>query len=229
MLKRLRERYEPQLSRLGGSDTAKAAGLAGAMVANNVIALGSDDRVLAPAQRLRVAGRARQLLPDPHRRRAGDAGRDRARRCARPSRRRCGARRDDPKLDQVAAGVHGGDDRPIDPVPPSDRRGGRGQSAMGRGARDPSRLPVSAAVHHARRSPGARRLPVGRHQPGRRAGRPARDRRRARRGRARRHRRVHRNPAVVRRDDVLLRHPPASPARPGAARTSRRPSRSGPT
>ena len=41
MFKRLRERYEPQLSRLGGSDTAKAAGLAGAMVANNVIALGS--------------------------------------------------------------------------------------------------------------------------------------------------------------------------------------------
>jgi O-antigen/teichoic acid export membrane protein len=41
MFTRLRERYEPQLSRLGGSDTAKAAGLAGAMVANNVIALGS--------------------------------------------------------------------------------------------------------------------------------------------------------------------------------------------
>ena len=41
MFDRLRQRYEPQLSRLGGSDTAKAAGLAGAMVANNVIALGS--------------------------------------------------------------------------------------------------------------------------------------------------------------------------------------------
>ncbi|HUB03833.1 MAG TPA: hypothetical protein VMA76_02135 [Solirubrobacteraceae bacterium] len=41
MFGRLRQRYEPQLSRLGGSDTAKAAGLAGAMVANNVIALGS--------------------------------------------------------------------------------------------------------------------------------------------------------------------------------------------
>ncbi len=41
MLSSLRQRYEPQLSRLGGSDTAKAAGLAGAMVANNVIALGS--------------------------------------------------------------------------------------------------------------------------------------------------------------------------------------------
>jgi O-antigen/teichoic acid export membrane protein len=39
MLKRLKQRYEPQLSRLGGSDTAKAAGLAGAMVANNVNAL----------------------------------------------------------------------------------------------------------------------------------------------------------------------------------------------
>jgi len=34
-------RFEPQLSTLRGSDTAKAAGLAGAMVANNVIALGS--------------------------------------------------------------------------------------------------------------------------------------------------------------------------------------------
>jgi O-antigen/teichoic acid export membrane protein len=34
-------RLEPQLSALRGSDTAKAAGLAGAMVANNVVALGS--------------------------------------------------------------------------------------------------------------------------------------------------------------------------------------------
>jgi O-antigen/teichoic acid export membrane protein len=34
-------RFEPQLSALRGSDTAKAAGLAGAMVVNNVIALGS--------------------------------------------------------------------------------------------------------------------------------------------------------------------------------------------
>jgi O-antigen/teichoic acid export membrane protein len=34
----LRQRYEPQIR---GSDTAKAAGLAGAMIANNVIALGS--------------------------------------------------------------------------------------------------------------------------------------------------------------------------------------------
>ena len=41
MLDRFRKRFEPQISRLGGSDTAKAAGLAGAMVANNVIALGS--------------------------------------------------------------------------------------------------------------------------------------------------------------------------------------------
>ncbi len=34
-------RFEPHLSRLRGSETAKAAGLAGAMVINNVIALGS--------------------------------------------------------------------------------------------------------------------------------------------------------------------------------------------
>jgi O-antigen/teichoic acid export membrane protein len=37
----LRARFEPQLQSLQGSDTAKAAGLAGAMIANNVIALGS--------------------------------------------------------------------------------------------------------------------------------------------------------------------------------------------
>ena len=37
----LRRRYEPQLTQLRSSDTAKAAGLAGAMIANNVIALGS--------------------------------------------------------------------------------------------------------------------------------------------------------------------------------------------
>jgi O-antigen/teichoic acid export membrane protein len=37
----LRRRYEPALSGLRTSDTAKAAGLAGAMIANNVVALGS--------------------------------------------------------------------------------------------------------------------------------------------------------------------------------------------
>jgi O-antigen/teichoic acid export membrane protein len=37
----LKRRYAPQLERLGGSETAKAVGLAGAMVINNVIALGS--------------------------------------------------------------------------------------------------------------------------------------------------------------------------------------------
>jgi O-antigen/teichoic acid export membrane protein len=37
----LRRRFEPQLIMLRGSETAKAVGLAGAMVANNVIALGS--------------------------------------------------------------------------------------------------------------------------------------------------------------------------------------------
>jgi O-antigen/teichoic acid export membrane protein len=37
----LKRRYEPQLVSLRGSDTAKAAGLAGAMIVNNVIALGS--------------------------------------------------------------------------------------------------------------------------------------------------------------------------------------------
>jgi O-antigen/teichoic acid export membrane protein len=40
-LARLRRRYEPQLAGLRGSETTKAVGLAGAMVANNVIALGS--------------------------------------------------------------------------------------------------------------------------------------------------------------------------------------------
>jgi O-antigen/teichoic acid export membrane protein len=37
----LRAKYEPQITSLRGSDTAKAAGLALAMIANNVIALGS--------------------------------------------------------------------------------------------------------------------------------------------------------------------------------------------
>src|ERR1700749_5007095 len=37
----LRARFEPQIASLRGSDTAKAAGLALAMIANNVIALGS--------------------------------------------------------------------------------------------------------------------------------------------------------------------------------------------
>jgi O-antigen/teichoic acid export membrane protein len=37
----LRRRYEPRAASLRGSDTAKAAGLAAAMIANNVIALGS--------------------------------------------------------------------------------------------------------------------------------------------------------------------------------------------
>src|ERR1700730_3011759 len=37
----LRQRYEPQIAKLSGSDTGKAAGLAGAMIVNNVIALGS--------------------------------------------------------------------------------------------------------------------------------------------------------------------------------------------
>lgn len=37
----LRRRYEPHLETLRGSDTAKAGGLAAAMIANNIIALGS--------------------------------------------------------------------------------------------------------------------------------------------------------------------------------------------
>jgi O-antigen/teichoic acid export membrane protein len=41
MMSSLRRRYEPQLTRLRDSDTAKAAGLAGAMITNNIIALGS--------------------------------------------------------------------------------------------------------------------------------------------------------------------------------------------
>ena len=95
----------------GGSDTAKAAGLAGAMVANNVIALGSVIVFSRAAHRLRIAGRAGQLLPDPRRRRVRDAAGDRPRGRARSPRGRGRPGRDDPELDQVAAGVHGGDDR----------------------------------------------------------------------------------------------------------------------
>ena len=91
----------------------------------------------------------------------------------------------------------------------------------GGGARNTGRLPLPDAVHHARVPPGPRRLPGGRHQPGRRAGHAARHRRRAGRRRARRHRRVHRNPAVVRGDDGLLRGAAAPAARHGGARTPR--------
>ncbi len=41
MIAGLRQRYGPSLTALRSTDTAKAAGLAGAMIANNVIALGS--------------------------------------------------------------------------------------------------------------------------------------------------------------------------------------------
>jgi O-antigen/teichoic acid export membrane protein len=41
MMRSLRRRYEPRLATLRASDTAKAAGLAGAMIVNNVIALAS--------------------------------------------------------------------------------------------------------------------------------------------------------------------------------------------
>src|SRR5947209_18929817 len=37
----LRARYAPAIGKFRSSDTAKAAGLAGAMIANNVVALGS--------------------------------------------------------------------------------------------------------------------------------------------------------------------------------------------
>ena len=42
-----------------------------------------------------------------------------------------GAGRHDPQLDEVAAGVHRGDDGLLGAVPASDRRGGRGQAATG--------------------------------------------------------------------------------------------------
>ena len=41
MMSSLRRRYEPRLATLRASDTAKAAGLAAAMICNNIIALGS--------------------------------------------------------------------------------------------------------------------------------------------------------------------------------------------
>ena len=230
MFDRLRKRFEPQLSRLGGSDTAKAAGLAGAMVANNVIALGSvivfsrllDDygslaALVSYFLILAVVGYAMQLATA---REAvlGHLG--------------VGA--------GMAATIRNwmkwllvftrADDRPVRAVPASDRRGGRGQGAMGGGTRDPGGLLLPDAVHPARLPPGARRLPRGRHQPRRRAGRPARDRRRARRrsgfgvtGR------LHRDAAVVHRDDGLLRRPAPPPARRWPSPDAGRPCRCGPT
>ena len=221
MLRRLKQRYEPQLSRLGGSDTAKAAGLAGAMVANNVIALGSVivfSRLLTDYGSLAALVSYFLILAVVGLR---DAAGDRARGRTRPPRGRAGPGRHDPELDEVAAGVHRGDDGDLDPRPPPDRRGRRRQAAVGGGARDPGRLPLPDAVHPARLPPGARRLSSGRHQPGRRAGRPAGDRRRPRRRRARNHRRLHRNSAVVRRDDGVLRG--AAPPAAGRGRAGKPP------
>ena len=71
---RLRQRYEPALLVMRGSDTAKAAGLAGAMIANNALALvatvvfarligdyGSLAALIAYLLILTVAGQAMQV------------------------------------------------------------------------------------------------------------------------------------------------------------------------
>ena len=218
MLDRFRKRFEPQISRLGGSDTAKAAGLAGAMVANNVIALGSvivfsrelsDYGSLAALVSyfliLAVAGYAMQLAT------AREA-----------------------VLGHL--GVGGGMTATIRSwakallvftlvvtvasrsAAAPDRRSSWRQAAMGGSSWDPGGLPLPVPVHHARVPPGPRRLPCGRHQPRRRTGDASADRRHARRRRLRRHRGLHRNPAVVRGNDVVLRGPLRRRARPPKAR-----------
>ena len=140
------------------------------MIANNVIALGSSIVFARLTQRLRLAGRAGQLLPDPDRRRPGDAGRDRARGRARSPRRRGGAARDDPELDPVTLLVHRGRDRDLDACPPADRRCRRRQARSGRprsGSR-PAACTCCSACCAARCRGSA--TTARRHQPDRRAG-----------------------------------------------------------
>ncbi len=162
----------PSWQAVTGSDTAKAAGLAGAMIANNVIALGSTvvfareltdygslGALISYLLILTVAGQAMQVATA----REGVLGH-----------LGLGRRvdRDAQELDPDAARGKRRADGGLDPPPPSDRPGGRGQALpVGGGSRHPNRLPVPRGLAPTRRASGRRRLPQRRAQPGLRAGR----------------------------------------------------------
>ena len=197
-----------------GSDTAKAAGLAGAMIANNVIALGSTvvfARLLSDYGSLAalisyflilsVAGQAMQVATA----REGVLGHLGVGDALIATLRRWTQTMVIFTVVLTVVSIL---------APRPDRRGGRRQARpVGRRDRHPGRLPVARAVDPPRRAAGRRRLQERRPQPDRRAGDPARHRRRARRGRSRRHRRLPRHAAVVHRDVRLLRGPAAPPRR----------------
>ena len=211
---RMRERITPLLERLRGSDTGKAAGLAGAMIVNNVIALIISVVFARAARRLRRAGGAAQLPGDPHRRRSGDAGRDRARGRARPPRRRarsCSRRssagrrrwRSSRSLATVVSIL----------AAPADRRPGRRHSTTP-GRPPPASRPaacISGCASCAARCRAIGDYRSARHQPDRRAGRAAGRRRGPGRARPRARRRLPRLADRLRRDGRVL-HGRALPA-----------------
>ena len=216
----LKSKYEPQIRSLRAPTPRKAAGLAVAMIANNVIALGSTvvfARLLSDYGSLAalisyflilsVAGQAMQVATA----REGVLGHLGVGHGLLATLRR---------WTQTMADLHRRADRHLDHAAQPDRLGGRRQERpVGGRARDPGGLPVARAVDPARRAAGRRRLQERRPQPDLRAGEPARRRRRARGDRPRRHRRVPRHAALLHRDVRLLRDPAAPPRR------ARRPAR----
>ena len=151
------------------------------MIANNVIALGSTVVFARLLTRLRLAGRADQLLPDSVGGRPGAAGGDRPRGRARPSRR--GRRADAPPSERGRARCCCS--RWLLTVVSVLLRDTDRASAVGvkhddqwAAADRPARRPACGwAVDPPRRPAGRRRLQERRPQPRRRAGRAAGDRR----------------------------------------------------
>ncbi len=164
----------PELEHSAGSDTGKAAGLAGAMIVNNVLALISsvvfarllDDygalaALISYLVILTVVGQAVQVATA----REGVLG-------------HLGTGEELlatlERWARGAGGVHGAGDGRLDPAAAADRRRRRRPaSGMGGGRRHPRRLPLPRALHPARCATGNRRLPHRRPEPDRRAGRAA--------------------------------------------------------
>ncbi len=165
------------VAELHGSETAKAVGLAGAMIINNLIALGStvvfarllnDYGSLAALISyfliLSVVGQALQVATA----REGVLGH-----LGVGASLAATLRRWTRSLVVVTVGGH----RDLDPAPGPDRAGGGGQGRpVGRGDRVAGRLHVARIVDPARCAAGHRRLQGGGDQPDRRAGSPARAR-----------------------------------------------------